>query len=202
MKTRLGFVSNSSSSSFTCGICGTTESGMDASWQDWDWHGCEHGHIFCCDEVVEVDENIINEYKKNLLVKEIKEYIKDNAEGEYRQSLKEKVEAIEAGDVSIIDDVWSDWTEGANICEHECPICQFEAPDYGDLSRYLLKEYKIPRDDIFKIVKEKNKRRRKLYDLEYVDIICEQQGITVDILIKKLKEEFKEYGQFLESLRN
>ena len=202
MKIRTGFVSNSSSSSFTCCICGTTESGMDASWQDWDWHGCEHGHIFCCDELVKVEDVEIVSYKQKFLVSDIKEYIKDDADSDYCQRLKGQVEAIEAGDEDIIEELWGDWTEGANICELECPVCQFEAPNYGDLARYMEKKYLISREDIFKIVKQKNKRRRKLYDVEYVDIICEQKDITVDELIKKLQSEFKEYGLFLASLRH
>lgn len=47
MKIRRGFVSNSSSSSFTCDVCGETESGYDASLSDFEMSGCENGHIFC-----------------------------------------------------------------------------------------------------------------------------------------------------------
>ena len=205
MKVRTGFVSNSSSSSFTCCICGTTESGMDASWQDWDWNGCEHGHVFCCDELIEIEEDKVIDFKKNYIIKDIKEYIKDDEDeelSEYHQTLKANLDKLESGDFSELEECWEEWTEGATICELECPICQFEAPDYGDLARYLEKKFSIPRDEIFKIVKEKNKRRRKLYDLEYVDIICERKDITVDTLIKNIKEEYKEYGIFLKSLRS
>ena len=47
MKTRSGFVSNSSSTSFTCDVCGTTESGWDASASDCGMCECEVGHVFC-----------------------------------------------------------------------------------------------------------------------------------------------------------
>ena len=47
MKIRNGFVSNSSSSSFTCDVCGNTESGMDASLRDFEMSQCERGHVFC-----------------------------------------------------------------------------------------------------------------------------------------------------------
>jgi len=45
MKIRNGFVSNSSSSSFTCDVCGMSESGWDASPTDFGWITCVHEHI-------------------------------------------------------------------------------------------------------------------------------------------------------------
>ena len=47
MKTRAGFVSNSSSSSFVCEICGCAESGMDSSASDFNMSECERGHTWC-----------------------------------------------------------------------------------------------------------------------------------------------------------
>ena len=47
MKIRNGFVSNSSSSSFVCNVCGNVESGMDASASDLGMPECVNGHIFC-----------------------------------------------------------------------------------------------------------------------------------------------------------
>jgi len=47
MKIRSGFVSNSSSSSFTCDVCGRTESGWDACLRDFGMVECVNGHEFC-----------------------------------------------------------------------------------------------------------------------------------------------------------
>lgn len=47
MKVRQGFVSNSSSSSFVCAICGNADAGMDASPSDFGMAECENGHTFC-----------------------------------------------------------------------------------------------------------------------------------------------------------
>ena len=47
MKIRKGFVSNSSSSSFVCDICGNAESGYDASARDVGFLSCENGHSYC-----------------------------------------------------------------------------------------------------------------------------------------------------------
>jgi hypothetical protein len=46
MITRSGFVSNSSSSSFVCAICGEIESGNDMGVSDFDMVRCEKEHEF------------------------------------------------------------------------------------------------------------------------------------------------------------
>jgi hypothetical protein len=50
MKIRQGFVSNSSSSSFTCCVCGEEESGWDLEYDT-----CERGHDLCGDCSIEAD---------------------------------------------------------------------------------------------------------------------------------------------------
>jgi len=47
MKKRMGFVSNSSSSSFLCVCCGEIESGYDLSMGDAGFCECSTGHVFC-----------------------------------------------------------------------------------------------------------------------------------------------------------
>lgn len=56
MKIRDGFVSNSSSSSFVCGVCSRTAEG-------WDWnnsgggiHTCTKGHTFCYEHSLNKDD--------------------------------------------------------------------------------------------------------------------------------------------------
>lgn len=56
MKIRLGFVSNSSSSSFTCQVCGREEMGMDLSMEDAEMYTCNEGHTFCQTESIVDDE--------------------------------------------------------------------------------------------------------------------------------------------------
>jgi len=47
MKIRTGFVSNSSSSSFVCEICGAADGGMDICLSDIGMVECENEHIMC-----------------------------------------------------------------------------------------------------------------------------------------------------------
>ena len=53
MKIRTGFVSNSSSSSFVCEVCGRVESGWDGSPSDFDMIECENEHTICLEEMLE-----------------------------------------------------------------------------------------------------------------------------------------------------
>lgn len=52
MKYRKDFVTNSSSSSYVCEICGRTESGFDICLSEVDMMECVNGHTFCCDEAL------------------------------------------------------------------------------------------------------------------------------------------------------
>ena len=49
MKRRKCFVANSSSSSYTCDVCGHTVSGFDCDLSDYNMFRCENDHIICED---------------------------------------------------------------------------------------------------------------------------------------------------------
>ena len=52
MKIRKGFVSNSSSSSFTCDFCGEDVSGYDLTRGEARMSTCENGHTICDDHQI------------------------------------------------------------------------------------------------------------------------------------------------------
>lgn len=56
MKIRKGFVSNSSSSSFICDVCGNNVCGYDMTLEEADMYECEDYHEFCKDHVVGGEE--------------------------------------------------------------------------------------------------------------------------------------------------
>ena len=83
MKIRLGFVSNSSSSSFTCNICGHTESGWDLPLSEAGFIECSNYHIFC-EEHVKYDNTEIHI-----------SYLKENSDNEEEIKKIEKLEESE-----------------------------------------------------------------------------------------------------------
>jgi hypothetical protein len=72
MKIRSGFVSNSSSSSFTCDICGNTESGYDASAAELGFKRCQNDHTFCEDHLIEVE--FTDDQRRQMLIDNIPSY--------------------------------------------------------------------------------------------------------------------------------
>jgi len=56
MKVRRGFISNSSSSSFICDFCSQDVSGWDMNLEEAGMYQCKHGHTFCIDHVLNVEE--------------------------------------------------------------------------------------------------------------------------------------------------
>lgn len=67
MKLRKGFVSNSSSSSFVCDVCGYTESGWDMSLEEAEMYECENGHTFCEGHIITPTKEQLIEYAKRIL---------------------------------------------------------------------------------------------------------------------------------------
>ena len=82
--------------------------------------------------------------------------------------------------------------------ESVCPICSMIAFSQSDLKAYLKKLTNITDDEVFKIVKEANRRRRKLYDSEYVDYATKKVGLTAESLKTQIKDKFKTYSEFMD----
>lgn len=55
-KVRSGFVSNSSSSSFICVVCGNEASGWDICLSEADMVECVKGHVFCSGHLLEKEK--------------------------------------------------------------------------------------------------------------------------------------------------
>ena len=146
MKIRSGFVSNSSSSSFVCCICGRSEVVYDGSLRDAGMAQCINGHVTCQEELLPGHED-----------------------GESYYELDPKY----------------------------CPVCQFKESSNIDMAKYLLKETKIPRDEVFAEVKKVNRRRKKLYDQEYILYACQKANLDGTKLLPTIREKFKTYDDFL-----
>jgi len=126
MKIRNGFVSNSSSSSFTCCECGNTESGWDLGLQEAGMFQCEKcGRNFCegCGDKVPREE-IIKELEKQAL------------NNKYIKSHIENVDLKEA-DYDMLLDIANDCYEIRYLYPKEyCPNCQEEKNKKEEIEQF------------------------------------------------------------------
>ena len=193
MKIRKDFVTNSSSSSYVCEICGRTESGWDLSLNECEMMECVNGHVFCCDEALEMPT-------KKVLIQMILENAWNEDvyyKGERKDFTEDELQVIDEDD--LLEHFCSEGY-GYGVPECLCPICQFIEYSEYDLSAYLLKEYGISRDEVFKEVKQLNKRRQKLYENEYITYVCKKFNLNPTEIVANWKEKFGTYGTFKEWL--
>jgi len=176
MKIRNGFVSNSSTSSFICHVCGEEFTGYDASPSEFDCSTCINEHVIC------------NEHLKGI---EIEPEMINGCEHEFDR--KKMKFCPECGKEALIEDEDAD---SSQLAEKYCPICQFKLYSEEEMAQYLEKTRGVSRDEVFAKVKAMNKRRRKLYESEYISHVCEKFTLTDDILLAELKEKFKSFEEY------
>lgn len=145
MKLRTGFVSNSSSSSFTCCVCGDTQSGMDMGLSEACMNECQAGHVFCDDHKLGEHHPTIDQMRSEMLLSAYEE---------------DKEEIKNAGDDEI-QEMWDDFDfeEGGSSrysCMAEfCPVCQLKTLTDTDALEYLMKIHNTNLKTICKEIKEK-----------------------------------------------
>jgi hypothetical protein len=171
MKIRHGFVSNSSTSSFSCCLCGEEFTGWDASPSEFDCSTCVNEHIMC------------NKHLEKLPPPRIKgchhEFDRDN-----------NAFCSQCG-----EEAWKE-TDEFELDERTCPICRFEDYDPSEMAKYLERTRKISRDEAFAEIKAINKRRRVLHDDEYVTYVCKKFGLTDDLILAELRSQFGTFDKY------
>lgn len=184
MKIRNDFVTNSSSSSFVCEICGESDGGFDVGLSDVDMCECVNGHTICnCHRFPNPSKEIM---------------IKMILENKYNDCSEDELNRMTEDELFE-----KHLTEGGyyEVPEEVCPICQFIEYSESDLVAYLLKEYGIPRDEVFEEVKKFNKRRKKLYDSEYITYVCKENDLQPAEIVSGWKDRFGTYRKFKDFLR-
>ena len=190
MKFRRSFVTNSSSSSFVCEICGNVESGWDMGLSEAGMYECVNGHVFCQDEALDIPDK--KELIKMILENEWNSDRWDSDIRDYRDYTEEELNEYDEED--LFYEFCSDGC--CEVPECVCPICQFIEYSEYDLSKYLLKEYGIPREEVFAEVKKFNKRRKKLYENEYITYVCQKFDLNPTEIVAGWKERFGTYSKF------
>lgn len=191
MKFRKDYVTNSSSSSYICEICGRTESGWDLCLSDCEMMQCVNGHVFCCDEALEMPSK--EEMIKMILENEWNNGRWDSNLGYSRDFSEEELIVMED------EELWENFCSESGyyeVPECVCPICQFIEYSEYDLSAFLLKEYGVPREEAFAEVKKFNKRRKKLYENEYIAYVCKKFDLNPTEIVAGWKDKFGTYNAF------
>jgi hypothetical protein len=188
MKIRQGFVSNSSSSSYTCNVCGWSE----VSWErPYGFTNCMRGHGLC-EDCYEIDEETL----KKLSSLSVDEILKEL--GISREWSPDVVADLEKSrDLDLIKELATE----DELCCMFCPVCSFEVIIESDMKRYLEKISNIKPEAVFQTIKAINKRRKKLYNHEYISYVCGEMGINTVECAEEIKNRFKDYDEFMEFVR-
>ena len=144
MKIRLGFVSNSSSSSFICDVCGEECGGMDIGLSDCEMFECMSGHTICDSHQLEPDTTVL-----------LAEIFEDARENSWLMKKKEEIEecAAKGGSVYEILDLAGEGRYETPTCL--CPVCNLHKVLPVDAYNYLLMLVGRTQEDVAEEIKEK-----------------------------------------------
>lgn len=150
MKVRTGFVSNSSSTSFTCSACSENVIGRDMSMKEAGMIRCENGHTLC--EYKCVKKNWDEEITEEIILKYVEEElpIVKKREEEYAEEYGTRT------DEQIRKDLRSDfeYEYREKAPSKYCPVCSFDVISEKDYMSFLLyklgMKYKDIKDEIRK----------------------------------------------------
>ena len=151
MKVRNGYVSNSSSSSFLCNVCGRMESGYDASPSDFGMMELQCGHTIC-----EHEKNI--DYTLGQMLKSVK---KDEQNNEFVEILKKEIEKFgedakpsmefDSEFLAQMEEIYGSY----DMPDFLCPICTMKVIESENKYKYLLHKFNLKDEDIEKEIKDK-----------------------------------------------
>lgn len=139
MKFRTGFVTNSSSSSYVCEICGDCEGGYDMGLSDAGMIECEKGHTFCSCHI----------FKS----KKVLTYIINSKRYDENITLK-AMTAISLGDKEVSKFInefieFVDFDEDGEQCPSAfCPICNMDHIKESDIITHLKEKFNFNEDEI------------------------------------------------------
>lgn len=194
MKYRKDFVTNSSSSSYVCEICGASAQGMDLSLREAEMVECVNSHTICEEEMIPLERE------------ELIAYLQKNAESdrEYYSRIGETYTERNYDSMSNEELLEACYGEEMRyyMPEAACPICQFIEYSEADLCAYLEKITGVPREEAFAEVKKFNKRRKKLYDSEYITYVCSKRDLNAAEIVSEWKDKFGTYKNFKIFLEN
>jgi len=199
MKVRLDMVTNSSSSSFICEITGEQASGWDMCLSEAEMVQCENGHTFLSSYIIkdpcELTKEELVEYFTNII---------NNSDSESEWNVKQAIKNLEYinSDYFDIEELCEnmEWSGGYEIPDICCPICMFKIISSSDIIDYMQKTTGVTKSEVFAEIKSQNKRRRKLYDSEYIEFVCKKLNKSKDDVQKDIIDKFGNSDNFYKFL--
>lgn len=179
MKIRKCYVSNSSSSSFVCEVCGTSESGWDASLCDLGMVRCTRGHIFCEGHIVG-DRYSVDSYRNEINERlqesdqALAEFLEDQWPAWF-QDMASVPRDLSIDDVlpediegDFYDVITDDWGTSETVPRSCCPICLMEHITDYDMLDYTIAISGKSQTELVKEIREKfaNYSELKQYNRE------------------------------------
>ena len=125
MKKRFGFVSNSSSSSFICCVCGGVESDMDASLCDVGMVQCELEH----------------------------EFHEDCVKGKMKKALEAHLSKFDEDEDEDGENYLDSWELRESVPVEACPVCSMVELLTEDETAYLRKKLNMTRKEVIAEIK-------------------------------------------------
>lgn len=167
MKIRTSYVSNSSSSSFICNVCGREESGYDMSYEDVGMKRCENGHIFCESHEL-LDIETVDSIKDFLKRHYDESWMHEEIIKQWREFFEKPFSSVEemenAEGTEFVWDEYNDLISDVGCDYHKCPICQFDVLKKDEGLKYLLKKYNLTEKDVLNELKNQFKDYDEFYD--------------------------------------
>ena len=191
MKFRTDFVTNSSSSSFICEICGESGSGWDASVGDFDMFECINGHVLCQEHMLNPDR----EKKENYILNN--QFWNPDTREFDKVYIKEELDEM---DDEELDELILGEDFPYEVPECFCPICLFDEYSEKDMANYLLTKYNVPVERVFDEIKKDNRRRRKVYPYEYIAYVVKEHKLSLGKIQQMWKRTYNSYKEFADSL--
>lgn len=153
MKKRYGFVSNSSTSSFICDVCGGIEAGYDLCLKDADMTCCEHNH--CWHNSCYVTDEI--KIEENFIFSKFKEWAQEEYHLEYYQEYCEQINGANSFDeleeLNLYSEIYDELFYEYEFPAELCPFCKLEKITERDALVFLMKNYGFRNfDDVTKHV--------------------------------------------------